>query len=169
MGNGEGKWVGSIWELGLLFVGRLKNYDFVTPQGWYILVVVSGRGVGSVIASKTEDISNLSLSVHTILHCHRLLSKLILTRSAEIARDWVVGRVQDRTIKKLTERLLIVSAYHIYSNSSQQEEGQILSVKYEDGRWSKPYYDCGGGNIWMLTYTVPFFGFDHDNESYFYM
>jgi G protein-coupled receptor 158 len=19
---------------------------------------------------------------------------------------------------------------------------------YEDGAWTKPYYDCGGGNIW---------------------
>lgn len=65
--------------------------------------------------------------------------------------------------------LFIFAAYHIYSNSSHQEQGQILSVKYEDGRWSKPYYDCGGGNIWMLTYTVPFFGYDHGNESYFYM
>lgn len=44
---------------------------------------------------------------------------------------------------------------------------EILSVKYEDGKWSKPYYDCGGGNIWMLTYTVPFFGYK--NGSYYFM
>lgn len=36
---------------------------------------------------------------------------------------------------------------------------QILTVSYEDGVWSKPYYDCGGADIWMITYTVPFFGF----------
>lgn len=65
--------------------------------------------------------------------------------------------------------LRFFAAYHIYSNSTSQEEDMILSVKYEDGRWSKPYYDCGGGNIWMLTYTVPFFGYDHENETYFYM
>ncbi|KAE8743571.1 hypothetical protein FOCC_FOCC010818, partial [Frankliniella occidentalis] len=39
-----------------------------------------------------------------------------------------------------------------------------MAVMYEDGKWSKPYYDCGGGNIWMLTYTVPFFGYA--NGSY---
>ncbi|XP_076262714.1 metabotropic glycine receptor-like isoform X2 [Rhynchophorus ferrugineus] len=43
---------------------------------------------------------------------------------------------------------------------------EILAVRYEDGKWSKPYYDCGGGNIWMLTYTVPFFGFK--NNTYFF-
>ncbi|XP_060537429.1 metabotropic glycine receptor-like [Cylas formicarius] len=43
---------------------------------------------------------------------------------------------------------------------------EILSVRYEDGKWSKPYYDCGGGNIWMLTYTVPFFGY-RNNTYYF--
>ncbi|KAG4067605.1 hypothetical protein HA402_005377 [Bradysia odoriphaga] len=59
-----------------------------------------------------------------------------------------------------------IKAYHLYSNSTEREVDKILSVKYEDGRWSKPYYDCGGGNIWMLTYTVPFFG--HDNGTYFF-
>ncbi|KAJ9587683.1 hypothetical protein L9F63_018883, partial [Diploptera punctata] len=49
---------------------------------------------------------------------------------------------------------------------TERQPDEILSVKYEDGKWSKPYYDCGGGNIWMLTYTVPFFGFQ--NDSYFF-
>jgi G protein-coupled receptor 158 len=39
-------------------------------------------------------------------------------------------------------------------------------VGYEDGFWSKPYYDCGGANIWMITYTVPFFGFE-DGKYFF--
>ncbi|CAG9796305.1 unnamed protein product [Diatraea saccharalis] len=49
---------------------------------------------------------------------------------------------------------------------TQREPDEILSVVYEDGKWSKPYYDCGGGNIWMLTYTVPFFGYS--NGTYFF-
>ncbi|KAF6216618.1 hypothetical protein GE061_000962 [Apolygus lucorum] len=49
---------------------------------------------------------------------------------------------------------------------TERESDEILSVGYEDGKWSKPYYDCGGGNIWMLTYTVPFFGYA--NGSYFF-
>ncbi|XP_012227790.1 uncharacterized protein [Linepithema humile] len=60
--------------------------------------------------------------------------------------------------------------FHTYtfndSMHTEREEDEILTVKYEDGRWSKPYYDCGGGNIWMLTYTVPFFGYV--NDSYFF-
>uniref|UniRef100_A0A182JT11 Uncharacterized protein n=1 Tax=Anopheles christyi TaxID=43041 RepID=A0A182JT11_9DIPT len=57
-------------------------------------------------------------------------------------------------------------AFHVYTNNSERQADEILSVKYEDGRWSKPYYDCGGGNIWMLTYTVPFFGYE--NGTYFF-
>ncbi|CAK1540361.1 unnamed protein product [Leptosia nina] len=49
---------------------------------------------------------------------------------------------------------------------TEREEDEILAVAYEDGKWSKPYYDCGGGNIWMLTYTVPFFGYS--NGTYFF-
>ncbi|KAL7735154.1 hypothetical protein ACLKA6_008416 [Drosophila palustris] len=61
--------------------------------------------------------------------------------------------------------LLLIAAFHLYSNRTEERiEDDTLAVKYEDGRWSKPYYDCGGGNIWMLTYTVPFFGYE--NGSY---
>ncbi|XP_015592601.1 probable G-protein coupled receptor 158 isoform X2 [Cephus cinctus] len=60
--------------------------------------------------------------------------------------------------------------FHTYTHNESMHtdriEDEILTVKYEDGRWSKPYYDCGGGNIWMLTYTVPFFGYA--NDTYFF-
>ncbi|XP_025834712.1 probable G-protein coupled receptor 158 [Agrilus planipennis] len=60
--------------------------------------------------------------------------------------------------------------YHTftYNETAHTERiaDEILSVRYEDGKWSKPYYDCGGGNIWMLTYTVPFFGYK--NNTYFF-
>ena len=26
---------------------------------------------------------------------------------------------------------------------------------YSDGRWTFPYFDCGGGNVWMVTYSAP--------------
>ena len=59
------------------------------------------------------------------------------------------------------------SAYHTYTFNATahttRETDMILTVGYGDGSWSKPYYDCGGGNIWMMTYTVPFFGFKDGN------
>ena len=30
----------------------------------------------------------------------------------------------------------------------------------EDGHWTLPYYDCGGGDIWMVTYSSPILGMD---------
>ncbi|KAI5745373.1 hypothetical protein M8J76_010498 [Diaphorina citri] len=59
---------------------------------------------------------------------------------------------------------------YTYNETSHTDRvpDEILSVNYEDGKWSKPYYDCGGGNIWMLTYTVPFFGYNNANNSYFF-
>lgn len=64
----------------------------------------------------------------------------------------------------------LLTGYNSYTwNDSAHTErvpDEILSVVYEDGKWSKPYYDCGGGNIWMLTYTVPFFGYA--NGTYFF-
>ncbi|XP_015113289.1 probable G-protein coupled receptor CG31760 [Diachasma alloeum] len=77
--------------------------------------------------------------------------------------------------RKNAERVIANSnqfsrGYHTYTlndtSHTDRIEDEILTVRYEDGRWSKPYYDCGGGNIWMLTYTVPFFGYA--NDSYFF-
>lgn len=28
------------------------------------------------------------------------------------------------------------------------------------GHWSRPYFDCGGVNEWVITYSAPFFGWD---------
>ncbi|XP_059178139.1 probable G-protein coupled receptor CG31760 isoform X2 [Physella acuta] len=28
-------------------------------------------------------------------------------------------------------------------------------ASYNDGYWTYPYFDCGGGNIWMSTYSAP--------------
>ena len=56
----------------------------------------------------------------------------------------------------------------VNNNNSTRRMDEILTVKYEHGRWNNPYYDCGGGNIWMMTYTVPFFGFDHTKNAYYF-
>eukprot|EP00057_Strongylocentrotus_purpuratus_P009015 XP_011663489.1 PREDICTED: probable G-protein coupled receptor CG31760 [Strongylocentrotus purpuratus] len=33
-------------------------------------------------------------------------------------------------------------------------------VDITDGYWTKPYFDCGGGDVWMVTFSVPFFWSD---------
>lgn len=30
-------------------------------------------------------------------------------------------------------------------------------IKITDGYWTKPYFDCGGGDVWMVTLSMPFF------------
>ncbi|CAG7818494.1 unnamed protein product [Allacma fusca] len=64
------------------------------------------------------------------------------------------------------ERVGFNSYAYNESTHTERVEDEILNVTYEDGKWSKPYFDCGGGNIWMMTYTVPFFGY-HDGRYFF--
>ncbi|CAB3374541.1 Hypothetical predicted protein [Cloeon dipterum] len=79
--------------------------------------------------------------------------------------------------RKNAERVIVANkqfsrGYNTYTHNesahSAREPDEILAVTYEDGHWSKPYYDCGGANIWMLTYTVPFFGFDPKTGKYYF-
>ncbi|XP_052061288.1 probable G-protein coupled receptor 158 [Mytilus californianus] len=55
-----------------------------------------------------------------------------------------------------------------YNQSHHDERiiDRVISVTYEHGHWSKPYFDCGGGNIWMMTYTVPFFGYKNGSFKF---
>ncbi|CAD5123151.1 DgyrCDS11521 [Dimorphilus gyrociliatus] len=45
---------------------------------------------------------------------------------------------------------------------------ESIQIDYDDGHWGLPYFDCGGGDIWMMTYTVPFFGYDQENRRYYF-
>lgn len=81
--------------------------------------------------------------------------------------------VRFKNLKYLKENNFMLNYFSGYNTYTYNETAhteripdEILSVTYEDGKWSKPYYDCGGGNIWMLTYTVPFFGYN--NSTYFF-
>ena len=82
--------------------------------------------------------------------------------------------VRSRDVYFSIWRLYITTAslgFHqkiVNSTYVKMEEEEILAVGYEDGEWHKPYYDCGGGNIWMMTYTVPFFGYNHTTNMYYF-
>lgn len=118
------------------------------------------------ITTKCESIATLdSLAFHnqTVWTLNTCQTAIDL---AKFIGFWTPEENWMRAIFSCSVFLPLFSAFHLYSNSSERETDEILSVKYEDGRWSKPYYDCGGANIWMLTYTVPFFGYE--NGTYFF-
>lgn len=54
--------------------------------------------------------------------------------------------------------------YTVRLNQSTADTARTVSlpvVHYkEDGFWTRPYFDCFGGEIWMITFLAPFF-----NES----
>lgn len=71
--------------------------------------------------------------------------------------------------KRLKSTNLTVDVWQKPYNDTTQGDFQndsVILVTYGDGHWSKPYFDCGGGDIWMMTYTVPFFGFK--NGTFFF-
>lgn len=65
--------------------------------------------------------------------------------------------------------LHVILYFYVVSGTSQWRYNQTMhgvtevdssiTVTYDDGHWTIPYFDCGGGYIWMMTYTVPFFGY----------
>ncbi|KAL5008798.1 hypothetical protein ScPMuIL_014379 [Solemya velum] len=48
-------------------------------------------------------------------------------------------------------------------------EEETPVAKLSDGYWTKPYYDCGGGDVWMVTYLAPIFGLDFEIKKPFFL
>ena len=51
----------------------------------------------------------------------------------------------------------LIHRYNQTSHNIQRMFYQPMAV-LGDGHWTAPYYDCGGGDIWMVTYSSPIFG-----------
>ncbi|XP_052091298.1 uncharacterized protein LOC127728109 [Mytilus californianus] len=46
-------------------------------------------------------------------------------------------------------------------------EADLLVARRDDGHITKPYYDCGGGHVWMFTYSSPILGRNTDGSPKF--
>lgn len=44
-----------------------------------------------------------------------------------------------------------------FVNSRDMNEVSASRLQLTDGYWTKPYFDCGGGDVWMVTFSMPFF------------
>ncbi|CAD5123183.1 DgyrCDS11550 [Dimorphilus gyrociliatus] len=72
-------------------------------------------------------------------------------------KNWTSARV---SVNEVTYR------HNSTSHSAKKLIYQPMSVM-EYGHWTAPYYDCGGGDIWMVTYSSPIFGFKPNNIPFF--
>ncbi|CAC5374767.1 GPR158 [Mytilus coruscus] len=57
-------------------------------------------------------------------------------------------------------RTAFKTKYRAGTISLPEQEIVVLTAKLEDGHWTKPYFDCGGGDIWMVTFSSPIFSLD---------
>ncbi|XP_055338946.1 atrial natriuretic peptide receptor 2-like isoform X2 [Paramacrobiotus metropolitanus] len=83
--------------------------------------------------------------------------------------EWYLGtKVKALNLSRILERdvTLRLSEYNqtgvkVHKNTTHFNEPIAI---YEDGFWTKPYFDCGGGDIWMITFNSPIFA--HYNGSF---
>ncbi|XP_077982612.1 putative G-protein coupled receptor CG31760 isoform X2 [Glandiceps talaboti] len=64
----------------------------------------------------------------------------------------------EELLKNYNQTIGLTTLRHNSTAFGLTERDESVLVGYENGHWSLPYFDCGGGNIWMMTYTVPFLG-----------
>ncbi len=96
----------------------------------------------------------------------RLLEIPIDTRNMANKRGHKPRKFLQCTPKPQTKSLPQVRFEHFAArrfNATSHDAERALRqpmAALDDGYWTLPYYDCGGGDIWMVTYSAPIFGFD---------
>jgi two-component system, sensor histidine kinase and response regulator len=55
------------------------------------------------------------------------------------------------------ERFIKKDLIESYDYTDPKQKWFVVPVKQKKPVWSKPYYDEGGGNAWMVTYSIPIF------------
>lgn len=54
------------------------------------------------------------------------------------------------------------------SESLPEVEEVVPVAKLADGHWTNPYYDCGGGDVWMVTYSSPVLYLENGTANFRY-
>lgn len=70
---------------------------------------------------------------------------------------WWPAITQKTRNKRSTDWMKVTDFYSVGSANGivENETRNRLLVTYEDGLWTRPYFDCFGGKEWMITYLAP--------------
>lgn len=49
-------------------------------------------------------------------------------------------------------------------NNVIEEETTFYATR-KGGYWTRPYFDCGGGNVWMVSFSAQIFGKGNSGEA----
>ncbi|MBF0398648.1 MAG: PDC sensor domain-containing protein, partial [Desulfobacterales bacterium] len=55
------------------------------------------------------------------------------------------------------ENLIKKNLIESYDYTKSNHKWYVTPVKKSKAVWSEPYYDEGGGNAWMITYSIPIY------------
>ena len=55
------------------------------------------------------------------------------------------------------EELIKKDLMESYDYTASSQKWYVVPVKQKKAYWSEPYYDEGGGNAWMVTYSIPIY------------
>ena len=100
---------------------------------------------------------------------YRDLARIKLEKGNSYAPDDKFLYIDHNWFKEQSEKNYreVFRQKHLHFNSDSGGE-ELIRMGLEDGFWTSPYLDCNISNIWLLSFSVPFFGpalsADHTTE-----
>ncbi|CAD5119243.1 DgyrCDS7876 [Dimorphilus gyrociliatus] len=159
---------------------QLKPYSYPAIRNANLLSKLSTRPNGlpnetsfytAMLTTKTEDdlrhIYALSLALEEeYLNRDRIC--LFFSKHPDRLRFVNLGIRPDYSCKERWAAWYLNIKPGYQANVERNVEGLLEPViTYNDGKWTEPYYDCRGTDIWMVTYSSPVF--KYENGTFYYL
>ncbi|OQV19086.1 putative G-protein coupled receptor [Hypsibius exemplaris] len=150
-----------------------KNFQITNGTGGYVddalvfamtrtTIEIEALAFGSAVAFEPNLYRNMSKFCAYSFHTGNgtIKSHDISVEYDYFPSEWYLGakeKYRNLTRDKadnITQRL---SEYDVNSTKVHKVPTNFMEprMEYDDGFWTRPYFDCGGGNIWMITFNSP--------------
>ena len=159
--------------------GRWKEEAKITVRAANLLSFLSRRTASHILGSHQDDVDFLYAIVRANVDNYRQVFGSGIAFDTNLYRDYKIFcpyafSTPDGVV--LAKDLSIGYPYHnnktdwfwmpyqMFYNYSYEEpslsasgDGKTSALTLDDGYWTMPYFDCGGGDVWMVTFSMPFF------------
>lgn len=124
---------------------------------------------GSVVCFEKDQYRNYERFCPYAFRDKALYNGVIHVKDISVGHDYLTSPEtiwwrEPRELNLNRTAKLDTEIYTVRLNQSTADAARNISVPVvqykEDGFWTRPYFDCFGGEIWMITFLAPFF-----NES----
>ncbi|XP_032231410.1 probable G-protein coupled receptor CG31760 [Nematostella vectensis] len=158
-------WMTSLWRAGDKANNTIATSDALHYRTVRSIVTFSPEAFGSAVCFDKNQYKDYKLFCPYAFKNNGSIEVIDIGTGDSGVYDYTLDMDaiwwHDSKRKALTLKPSFVTAFYAVRLGAGvkdvRRETTVPLVRYKDGVWIRPYFDCFGGKIWMVTYLAPFY------------